>query len=77
MRERTAIVELSLSDKCGLRLEDLLRCHIDASVELIDMSRVYLFTNARLVGRPSINSEDGEISGLKLASANVSMVENV
>jgi hypothetical protein len=72
-----ATVELSISDKCGLRMEDLLNCYIDATLEMIDMRRTYLFTRARMVGRPSIKAEDGEISGVKLASANVSMIESI
>jgi len=70
-----AIAEITLSDRCGLKLADLLNCYIDATIEIIDMRRVYFFTRARMVGRPSLKTEDGEISGLKLASANVSVVE--
>lgn len=70
-----AEAEIKLSDKCGLRLEDLLNCTVDATIELIDMSRVYLFTRSRIVGRPELNTEDGEISGLKIASVNVTYSE--
>lgn len=68
-----AEAELKLSDGCGLTLADLLDCHIDATMELIDIKRTYLWTRARVVGRPSIDTESGEISGLKLVSGNVSM----
>lgn len=68
-----ATAELKLSDGCGLKLEDLLNCTIDASMELIDIKRTYFWTNSRMVGRPSIDTESGEISGLKLASGNVTM----
>lgn len=71
-----AEAEITLSDKCGMKLEDVLGCTIDATIELIDMRRTYLFTRARLVGRPEIKTEDGEISNLKIASVNVSSFEN-
>lgn len=70
-----AEAEIKLSDKCGLKMEDLLNCSIDVTMELIDLRRTYLFTNSRMVGRPSIETETGEISGLKIASSNVTMFE--
>ena len=76
-KARPAEADMTFSDKCGLRLGDLLKCTVDASIDLIDLRRTYLFTRARIVGRPSIKTEDGEISGLKLVSGNVSMVEAV
>lgn len=69
--------ELKLSNGCGLRLDDLLNCHIDATMELIDIRRTYLWTRSRMVGRPSIETESGEISGIKLTSSNVSMIEQL
>ncbi|MGE0699267.1 MAG: hypothetical protein AB7O57_09255 [Hyphomicrobiaceae bacterium] len=72
-----ATCEIKISDKCGLRLEDLTSCTIDATIELIDMRRTYLFTRSRVVGRPSLDSESGEITGLKIASSNVQVVEGV
>jgi hypothetical protein len=72
-----AEAELKLSDGCGLRLDDLLNCYIDATMEMIDIRRTYLWTKARMVGRPSIETETGEITGLKLVSSNVSMNEVV
>lgn len=70
-----AEAEIMISDRCGLTFADLLNCTIDATIQLIDMGRTYLFTRARLVGRPEIKTEDGEISGLKVASVNVSWFE--
>jgi hypothetical protein len=75
-KSKPATVELMFSDSCKLRLNDLLNCHIDATLQLIDMGRTYFFTRARLVGKPSLKTEDGEISGLKLASGRVSVVYN-
>lgn len=70
-----AEAEITLSDRCGLTLDDILGCTVDATLEMIDMRRTYLFTQSRVVGRPEINSEDGEISGLKIASVNVTSFE--
>lgn len=68
-RARPAQAEFTLSDQCGLRLEDLLdHCFVDATVDLIDMRRKYLFTKATVVGEPEIASDTGEIRGLSIAS---------
>lgn len=70
-----AEAEITLSDKCGLRLEDILGCSVDATIDLIDMRRTYLFTRSRVVGRPEISTENGEISGLKIASSQVKEIQ--
>lgn len=70
-----AEADIKLSDKCGLVIDDLVAgCHVDATLELIDMRRKYLFTRSSIVGRPEINTESGEISGLKIASAFVKSI---
>lgn len=61
--------DITLSDRCGIRLADILRCSVDATFDLIDLDRTYFFTAARVVGRPTINTESGEISGLRVATA--------
>lgn len=67
-----AEVEFTLSDKCGLNINDLVKgCHIDATIRLVDMKKTWLFTRASVVGRPEFDTESGEIRGLKLVSANV------
>jgi hypothetical protein len=71
-----ATAEITLSDSCGLRMEDLLGCTIQATIRLIDQRTTYYYSNSRVVGRPSIKTEDGEISGLKIASGRVSRVVN-
>jgi len=70
-----AEAEITLSDRCGLTLDDILGCSVDATIDLIDMKRTYLYTRSRVVGRPEINTENGEISGLKIASVNVTWFE--
>lgn len=70
-----AEAEFTLSDRCGLTIADLDQCHIDATFDFIDMRRQYLFTKATVVGRPSIKSDTGEISGLKIVSSLVKQVE--
>lgn len=61
----------SLSDFCGMKLEDIMACPIDISITLVDVHRTYFFTSALVVGRPSLNSETGEIKGFKATSNNV------
>ncbi|MDX2265446.1 MAG: phage tail tube protein [Hyphomicrobiales bacterium] len=65
-----AEAEFTLSDQCGLTLETLVNaCHIDATITLVDMAnRTYLFSQASVVGRPELDTESGEISGLKIVS---------
>lgn len=67
-----AEADLQFSDSCGLSYDELLGCHVDVTIRLMDMKRTFLFTRATLVGRPEIKTENGEISGIKIASANVS-----
>lgn len=65
-----AEAEMTLSDRCGLSLEALTHdCHVDATIEIFDMNRTYLFTRSTVVGRPEIDSESGEIKGLMIASS--------
>lgn len=64
-----AEMEFTLSDRCGLALSDLVEnCHVDVTAELIDVKRTYLFSRATVVGRPELDTESGEISGLKIVS---------
>lgn len=64
-----AEAEFNLSDRCGLDLEKLVyACHIDATIELVDMKKTVLFSKATVVGRPEIDTETGEITNLKLVA---------
>lgn len=60
--------EITLSDSCGMHIEDIMSCPLDVTIELIDLKRRYLFTKAVVVGRPKLNTETGEISGLTITS---------
>lgn len=60
--------DVTLSDGCGARIEDVMGCPLDVTIECIDIRRIYYFTNAVVVGRPQINTETGEIRGLKINS---------
>ena len=66
--------EITLSDSCGMHIGDIMACPIDVTIELIDLRRTYLFSKAVVIGRPKINTETGEISGLTITS-NVMSVE--
>jgi hypothetical protein len=70
-----AEAEITLSDKCGLDIRDIMGCPIDVTIELIDVRRRYLFSKAVVVGRPKLNTETGEIHGLIITS-NVVSQEN-
>ena len=64
-----AEMEITLSDKCGLYPDVLIHeCNVDVTAEIFDMGRTYLWTEATVVGRPEIDSESGEISGLVLVT---------
>ena len=69
-----AEADLSLSDYCGMDLNTIMTCPLDATLDLIDMRRKYLFTGAIVVGRPEVNTETGEIRNIKITSANVTVV---
>lgn len=72
-----AEADITLGDKCGLVLEDLVSaCWVDVTIQLIDMRRTYLFSKASVVGRPEIDSESGEIKGFKIASQTAKVVGN-
>lgn len=67
-----AEADCSLGDRCGLDLETLMAaCHVDVTIEFIDMRRTYLFTKASVVGRPEIDSESGDIKNVKFACRTV------
>ncbi len=70
-----ATAEIVLSDSCGMKIEEIMGCPIDVTIELVDVRRRYLFTKAVVVGRPKIDTETGAISGLTI-TANVVTHEN-
>lgn len=70
-----ASAEIVLSDSCGMRIEDIMGCPLDVTIELIDVRRRYLFTKAVVVGRPKLDTETGAISGLTITS-NAASYEN-
>lgn len=67
-----ATAEITLSDSCDMVIDDIMGCPLDVTIELVDVRRRYLFTKAVVVGRPKINTETGEISGLTVTSNIVS-----
>ena len=70
-----ASAEIVLSDSCGMKIEDIMGCPLDVTIELTDVRRRYLFTKAVVVGRPKIDTETGAISGLTI-TANAVTYEN-
>lgn len=62
-------IDMTLSDSCGLTYSDLQGCPLDVVVDLIDTRKKFFMTKAILVGRPSLNSETGEIRNMKLVCA--------
>ena len=63
--------DLTLSDSCGMVMEDLMGCPVDVTVDLWDVRRRYLFTTGVVVGRPSLDTLTGDIRGLKISANNV------
>lgn len=59
-------INMKLSDGCGLDLSMLYLCEVNVTVELIDVRRVYLMTRGKIVGKFELNTETGEISGVKI-----------
>lgn len=69
-RARPAEASFRMSFLCGLDLNTLMHaCHIDVTFDLIDMKKRFLYTKASVLGRPEINTESGEVSGLSVASS--------
>ncbi|RNJ49361.1 phage tail tube protein [Methylocystis hirsuta] len=66
-----AEAEMTLSDSCGLDILGLMGCPVDVTIDLWDVRRKYLFTRGVIVGRPKLNTETGEISGLKITANRV------
>jgi hypothetical protein len=64
--------DITLSDSCDMRIEDIMACPLDVTIELTQVRRRYLFTRAVVVGKPKIDTETGAISGLIITSGNVS-----
>lgn len=66
-----ATAEIVLSDSCDMKIEDIMSCPLDVTIELTQVRRRYMFTKAVIVGRPKIDTETGAISGLTVTSGNV------
>ena len=66
-----AEADINISDACGLDIFGLMGCPVDATIQLIDVRRTYLFSKSVIVGRPKLNTETGEWSGLKITSNTV------
>lgn len=69
--------EIQFSDFCGMDLNTLMTCPLDVTIELIDLNRQYLFSKCVVVGRPKINTETGDITGMTIAGAAVQTETNV
>lgn len=64
-----ASASMSFSMPCGLKWDDeMAKCAIDVTIVEEQNNRVHLFTKARLIGRPSLNISNGEVSGLTVMS---------
>lgn len=63
-------IEATLSDTCGLSLTGLMavKCQ-DITVEMPEVGRTMVLINGTIVGRPSLNPENGEISNVKFVGS--------
>lgn len=59
--------EISLSDHLGVDLRTLMADRYDVTFTHYDMGRTDFFTDAQIVGDPSINMETGEITGFTVS----------
>lgn len=56
-------------DRLGLRWDEgILGAKVVMSVQEQDTGKVHLFTEAAFVGKPTINTANGEVTGLSLAA---------
>ena len=60
--------DLTFRDMDGMNIEELMSSFFDFSMFERDKGRSTLLTGAFLTGKPSENSVNGEISGLKIVS---------
>lgn len=76
VKPEPAEAELSFSDQPGIAVQDLAYMKdVDVTIELFDRKCTWLFSKATVTGRPKIDTETGEISGLMISSAAARIVE--
>lgn len=67
-----AKAEGSISDRCGLSVEKLQKVKCTTiTLDLDEVNRSYIFVNASIVGRPSLDISTGEISNVSIVAAQV------
>lgn len=68
--------EATLSNTCGLNIVDLMKCSggLNVVADFVDTRQQFVWANAVVLGTPQLNSESGEITGLKWASPNFKQV---
>jgi hypothetical protein len=66
------MVEMTLSDTCGLSLYDLtkVRC-VDVVLEMPEVGRTIVLVNGALVGKPQLDPATGEISGVSFVGSSI------
>lgn len=70
-----ATARFTLTDKCGLDVTKIAKgCKVDVTFDQLDMRRKWLYTAATVIGRPTINTETGAISGFEIASSYVNVI---
>lgn len=69
------MVEFALSDRCLLDLDELMnQTCVDATITLEQVGRTYIITEGTVIGRPAIDPETGEITGVSMAAANITTI---
>lgn len=69
------MIEFALSDRCGLDLDELMgQTCIDATIELEQVGRTYIITEGTVVGRPALDPETGEITGVSMVASNITTI---
>ncbi len=65
-------VEATLSDQCGLSLSQMMniKC-VDTTLEFPEVGRTFILVNGIITGKPTLNPENGEISGFQMIGSSV------
>jgi len=72
------MIEATLSDTCGLSLMQIMNTACtDITVEMPEVGRTLVLVNGIITGKPSLNPETGEISGVKFVGQSMREILDV
>jgi hypothetical protein len=68
---------IKFRDRCGIVWNDVMRKTIDITISEDDNSVTHIFTSARIVGEPSLDRSNGEVSGCEIRGRNISKLNEL